>query len=450
MLELVGIELKRRLRNPLTWFIIAVLCLMSLLNIIEMKNKRLDRHFIGHDIHSFGSKHLNNWAEIKFDDMKKELYPKQYYSTYLYTDLPKQIVEANKENNISEINRLFAFYNLVKAKRGYVTNDPIRSKVFEKKAIDIWRDVSGGIPYDDINFYPIFSGISNMEEYYFLWAKYYHQLYIKDLEPIYPDDANNITYTYNYFYDILPFFIIIITILLTYNNINKDKNIGSLKLLFTQSVHRRDYYIGKWIGGTIQLLIIFLLPPMITNIVLRLTNHFVPMNYPILYLKDTMISFNSIPNYSEVAKSQWGFIPTFGLNTTISKYAPGHELVIDTVFPHRRMEFISFYKYLFILLLLTILFIAFAVALVQLMSAIINKEIISFVAASAVFILGTLVSSPFKYGEHLNLSPFTMEHASRIVIGTYNVTALTSIIILSLSTLLLLTIGVRYFNRKEI
>ena len=450
MLELVGIELKRRLRNPLTWFIIAVLCLMSLLNIIEMKNKRLDRHFIGHDIHSFGSKHLNNWAEIKFDDMKKELYPKQYNATYVYTNVPKQIAEANKENNIPEINRLLGFYHLLIAKKGYVTNDPIRSKVFEKKVMDMWIDISGGIPYDDIDFYPIFSGAANTEDYSLLWSKYYHQLYIKDLEPIYPDDANNITYTYNYFFDILPQFIIIITILLAYNNINKDKNLGSLKLLFTQSVHRKDYYIGKWISGVIQLVFIFLLPPIIINILLWSTKNIVSMKYPVLHLKDTIASFKSIPNYLEAIKVQSGYIPTFGDNTTFSRYAPGHELFIDVAFPHRRMEFISFYKYLLMVLLLTILFIAFAVGLTQLISAIINKEIISFVAISAIFATGILISSPFKYGEHLNLSPFTMEHASRIVIGTYNVTALTSIIILSLSTLLLLTIGVRYFNRKEI
>lgn len=450
MLTLIIMDLKQRLRNPLTWFIIGILCIMSLLNITEMKNKRLDRHFIGHDIYSYGSRHLYDWAEIKFDDMKKELYPKQYHSTYLYTDLPKQIIETNKENNISEINRLFAFYNLLKAKKGYVTNDPIRSKVFEKNAIDIWQDVSGGISYEDIDFYPIFSGVANLEEYYFLWSKYYHQLYIKNLEPIYPDDANNITYTYNYFFDILPQFIIIITILLTYNNINKDKNLGSLKLLFTQSVHRKDYYIGKWISGVIQLVFIFLLPPIIINILLWSTKNIVSMKYPVLHLKDTMISLKSIPNYLEAIKVQSGYIPTFGDNTTFSRYAPGHELFIDVAFPHRRMEFISFYKYLLMVLLLTILFIAFAVALVQLMSAIINKEIISFVAISAIFATGILISSPFKYGEHLNLSPFTMEHASRIVIGTYNVTALTSILILSLSTLLLLIVGVRYFNRKEI
>ena len=450
MLTLISIELKRRLRNPLTWFIIGVLCLMSMLNIMEMKNARLDKSFIGHDIHLYGSTHLNNWAEMKFDDVEKELYPKQYYSTYLFTDLPKQIIEANKENNISEINRLFAFYNLLKAKRGYVTNDHIRSKVFEKKAMDMWQVVSGGISYEDIDFYPIFSGVFNMEEYFLLWAKYYHELYIKDLEPIYPDDANNITYTYNYFFDILPLFIIIITILLTYSNINKDKNIGSLKLLFTQSINRWRYYISKWISSVVQLLFIFLLPPMISNTILWINKDFVSMKYPVLHLKDTMIGLKSIPNYFDTAKVQMGFIPTFGLNTTISKYAPGHELVIDTPIPHRRIEWMSFYKYLLIVLLLTILFIAFAVALVQLISAIINKEIISFVVVGAVFALGTLISSPFKYGDKLNLSPFTMEHASRIVIGTYNVTVLTSIIILSLSTLLLLIIGIRYFKRKEI
>ena len=137
---------------------------------------------------------------------------------------------------------------------------------------------------------------------------------------------------------------------------------------------------------------------------------------------------------------------------TFSFYATGHsyDLGIGLFFPHERMEVISFYKYLLMVLLLTILFIAFAVALTKLISAVINNEIISFVAVTGVFVIGTLISSPFKYDKHLNLSPFTMENASRIIIGNYNVTALTSMLILLAATALLLCIGNRYFKRKEI
>ncbi|WP_353093578.1 hypothetical protein [Tissierella praeacuta] len=123
---------------------------------------------------------------------------------------------------------------------------------------------------------------------------------------------------------------------------------------------------------------------------------------------------------------------------------------INIVDPHDKIEVIPFFNYLLMVILSTILFIAFTVALTQLISAIINKEIISFVAISIVFAIGILISSPFKYGKHLNLSPFTMKHASRIVIGTYNVTALTSTLILLASTIVLLIAGTIYFKRKEI
>lgn len=76
------------------------------------------------------------------------------------------------------------------------------------------------------------------------------------------------------------------------------------------------------------------------------------------------------------------------------------------------MELIPFYKYLLMVILLTVLFIVFAI--------------------------GTLISSSFKYEKNLNLGSFTLEHAPRIVTGIYNVTAPGSILILSASTILLL------------
>lgn len=450
MLTLIKMDLKQRIKSPLTWFIIFILCMMSLLNILEKRETRLNRRFQEHDIYSWGSGNLYNWAKIVFDEREKELYPKQYYTAEILTKVPEEFTIANDANNIKEITRLLSFENLLWAKKGYVKNDPIMNTVFERKVIKMWNDVSGGISYEDIDFYPIFSGSADTESYSLLWAKYYHQLYINDFKPIYPDDINNITFLYDYFFNIAPKLIVIIPILLIYSIINKEKNTGSLKLILTQSISRWKYYMSKWVSGVIHIIFTILFPPIVISTILGFINGFVSMKYPTLYLKRTMTSFKPIPNYLEAVKMQWGYIPTFGDNTTFSHYAPGHKQVIDMVFPHSKIDLIHFYKYLLMVILLTILFIAFAVALTQLISAIIDKEIISFVVVSSVFALGILVSSPFKYENKLNLSPFTMEHASRIVIGTYNVTALGSMLILSISTILLLVIGCRYFKKKEI
>jgi ABC-type transport system involved in multi-copper enzyme maturation permease subunit len=287
------------------------------------------------------------------------------------------------------------------------------------------------------------------EKYALLTAQYYYQLYKNDFEPIYYDDINNITYLYNYFFSIVPKFIVIISIIFIYNTINKEKNRGSLKLVFTQSVSRWEYYISKWISGLIYIIFILLFPTIIISLLLGMKNGFISMKYPTLYIKDTMTSLKPIPNYFDIIKAKMGSYPWFN-KTALGYYAPSHKTFVDVVAEHNKTELIPFYKYLLMVLLLTILFIGFAVALVQLISAIINHEIISFLVATGVFIIGTLISSPFKYEKHLNLSPFTMENASRIIIGTYNVTALTSILILLGFTILLLIIGVIYFKKKEI
>ena len=447
MSTLIKTDLKQRIKNPLTWFIIFILCLMSMLNIIEMKNKRLNRPFQGHDIYLWGSGQTYDWVQF-MDEMEREAYPEAYLAHYLYTIIPEEFVKASEENNIKELMRTMTFYNLIRAKGGYVTNDPIMDTVFYNKTIDMWNDVSGGIAYEDVNFYPFGDVFSEGKYEPLLIAKYYYKLYKNDFEPIYENDINNITYLYDYFFNIVPKFIVIISIIFIYNTINKEKNRGSLKLVLTQSISRRKYYISKWTSGVIYVIFIFVFPAIIISLILGLLNGFAPIDYSTIYLKNSMKSFKSIPNYFDSVKSTWGNYPR--LARTFSYFSPSYKVMANQAYPHERMEIIPFYKYLLIVLLLTILFIGFAVALIQLISAIINHEIISFVAATGVFIIGTLISAPFKYEKHLNLSPFTMENASRIVIGTYNITALTSILILLSSTILLLIVGGIYFRKKEI
>lgn len=73
----------------------------------------------------------------------------------------------------------------------------IKNPFFYNKTIKIWNDVSGGVPYEDIDFYP--RNYPYVEGRYnnLLAAKYYYKLYINDFEPIYKDDVNNVTYLYS-------------------------------------------------------------------------------------------------------------------------------------------------------------------------------------------------------------------------------------------------------------
>lgn len=455
MFTLVKMDLKQRLKSSLTWFVILILFMMSMLNIIETKDKRLNRSFEGHDVYDFVRGELwdwtYHWGKV-YGEREMKLYPKAYYSESMLNKVQEDLRKTNEENDVKEITRLMSFHSLLYIKLNLkLEEDPIMSKVFEKKILKIWDDVSNGIPYDDIEFMPFTEVDYGWTNYWIVSAKYHHQLYINDMEPVYSDEVNNITYLYEYFFNILTKLIILVPILFIYNSINKEKNMGSLKLVLTQSISRRKYYIGKWISGVIHIIFTLFLPSAVISIYLGFINGFVSFKYPTIYLRNSMTSFKTIPNYFDTITMQWGRYPRFGSYDSIFSYMPPkYNYIWDLVVPHERMDIVPFYKYLLMVILLTVLFIAFAVALTQLISAIINNEIISFVAVAGVFAIGTLISSPFKYDKHLNLSPFTMEHASRIVIGTYNVTALGSTFILSASAILLLTAGIIYFKRKEI
>lgn len=446
MFILIKRDLKQKIRSPLTWFLILILCMMSIINVNEIKNQRMNRVFEGHDAFSLSKRGAFKWSEL-FDEREKMLFPKAYYSESVKEKNEEQIIIANEANNTKEVVRLMAFNCLLWAKYNFVGNDMIMNTVFEKEVKDMWKDVGGGIEYRDIDFNSSAKIESNEGVWSLLMAKYYHYLYKHDIEPIYSDDINNITYLYDYFFNIVPKLIVAISIVLIYNSINKEKNSGSLRLLITQSVSRWKYYISKWFSGIIHILFIIIFPAITISSLLGCLYGFKPLNYPTFYIKDTMTTLEPIPNYLDAIKMEVGTYPKLKY-WTFSYYAPVS--TNNPTVPHRKMEIIPFYKYILIIMLLTILFIAFAVALVQLISAIANKELISFSLATIIFLLGILISSPFKYEKNLNLSPFTMESASRIITGTINATALTSIIVLSASTILLLLIGTTFFKKKGI
>jgi len=451
MFTLIKMDLKQRIKSPLTWFIILILCMISLLNIMDKREERSYRPFSGHDINRWERSYYD-WGQF-YDERDRISIPVAVYSNEMLTKTMEDAISANRNNDIREVTRLLTFNHLLRAKGGFVTNNTIGNPYFNNEALEMWDEVSGGIPYENINFFPTGNAFGETKYYQLLYAKYYYQLYVNDLEPIYSDDVNNITYLYDYFFNVVPLFVLIIPILFIYNIINKEKNSGSLKLVLTQSISRWKYYISKWVSGVVHVISMLILPPAFISTILGLKDGFVSFKYPTLFLKNTMTSFGTVPNYLDAIKMQEGHLTRFGFrSTTFSYFAPSHRIVIHPyhIYPHERVDVIPFYQYLLMVLLLTVLFVAFAVALVQLISAIINKEIISFVGATGIFAVGTLISSPFKEGKNLNLSPFTMEHGSRIVIGTYNISALGSTLILLASTLLLLVIGCRYFKTKEI
>lgn len=64
-----------------------------------------------HTIRTIVNKLLEGYGSMVLNKLK------QYYSTEIYTRVPKEFIKANEQNHIQEINPLMSFYQLLYAKR---------------------------------------------------------------------------------------------------------------------------------------------------------------------------------------------------------------------------------------------------------------------------------------------------------------------------------------------
>lgn len=445
MFMLIMSDLKNKLKNPITWFVIIILCTLLALNMLETKEERKTRSFVNHNVIGFRSTGIN-WSEQFINDKQKEAYPIVYDSLKLYDEIILDAEKATLEKDYREMTRLISFYNLLTLKMNNLSMDPVSDIMLKNDIYDIWIDISKGIPYEEVDFRPVISRMPKGNNQELLSAKYHHNLYINEIEPIYNDEINNVTTIYKYFYNIIPMVLFLIVIILAYNNINREKKNGSIKLILTQSVNRSKFYLNKWISSVIHIFIILLIPPLLISIITGFFNRFVTLKYPSFYLNNIFTRFKPIPNYFDRMAENYRVPELYP--RVFGHVAP--EYYGRNVIPHKDVDIIPFYKYLLIVIVLLVLFIMFAVAFIQLISAIIDNEIVSLVVSSVLIGGATYISLPFTQNVSYNLSPFTFFKISRIVEGTYNVTVLTSVVVMITSILILLISGCMYFKKKEI
>ena len=168
---------------------------------------------------------------------------------------------------------------------------------------------------------------------------------------------------------------------------------------------------------------------------------FVSLKYPIFYYPLGFKSLIPRHNFIEGLTYPYKYI---GISKLPQQSVRGFETIL------LGDEIIPFYKFIILSILFTVLFVLFVVALSELISSIVNNEQISFIALSVIFLLGYKSSKPYTHERHYNLSPFTMNNSAKIINGSYNTTALMSFIILILLTIILLSIGIAYFKKKDI
>lgn len=101
-------------------------------------------------------------------------------------------------------------------------------------------------------------------------------------------------------------------------------------------------------------------------------------------------------------------------------------------------------------LLLLLVSIMFYVVLNLFISFVIKNKIIAFSVSGLITLVGTIISQRWTVGDRYNLSPFTMNNPIMILNGTYNVTVLTTLIILAGTILFMFSCNILYYQRKDL
>lgn len=440
-------QLWRQIKKPMSIYLMLGICLLIAMNMMSVEDKRKNRDFNGHDS-NMNSTYLISFSEsfLNMGD-DREKYPLAASSFDFFDQTNNDVIQATLLGDDKETIRLNILSELMLIKLSRDSNIPIDRANLKRDIYDIWNHVSNGTPYDSIDFRPEFTQ-SGIEAQLLLEVRYWNELYQNDIEPIYDDEANNITVWYSFLYNVGPILFILVPILVTYASINNDKNSGVLKLLLTQSVSRKKYYFSKWIVSVIQSFLVIVIPSLSMGIFYGLKNGFVSLIYPVTYLSNIWTRLKPIPNYIENIFPD-GKQTALG-RSTFMHMAPSNPYEEIFIQPHQGVDLIPFYKYVLIGLIILILYVSLITALVQLMSALFNNGVVS-LAASAVIIGSSIGLTHFMtIGEHYNVMPLSFFKIGRIIEGTQNVTVLGAVLMLLLSIGLLLFGGVKYFDRKVI
>lgn len=462
MYHIFKTELKRKFKNPVLWILMLMIIVILYIN-IERSYETNEM-----DIILSYQPGINTLSKDEYytDSMKESDFGKDYedyisrfdngeslsfYNLNLHNyELGKK---AYLEKDIKEDNRIDAYSSLLYA--NYYANSIKNPNSALSKFVcqiankELWDEVSNGIKYEDIDFtnksnFNLYNVISTV-----FAARYNYYLYCNNLSPIENNEFNNLYVLYDWMHNIIPIVIIVIIILLNYDLINKDIKEGSIKLLITQSLSRWKYYLAKFLAGTVVALFALVAPLVISNIYLKTQITTQPLNYPIVYDEQGFFRFKPSFNYMEENFKKYEmYVHKAFYKIPYSKVDESSQFKWPLY--QRNVDLIAFNKFILIAFIYLLLFTMFLVAFVQLCSTIFNNVYLNLFATTAIYGVFYILSRPYLYGKHYNLSPFTMNNSARIVAGTHNVTMLTAFLILIFSTIILLFTGIKYFKQKSI
>ncbi|MBU5425830.1 ABC transporter permease subunit [Tissierella pigra] len=437
----IWFEFKRQIGQARTWFLILLIFILSFQKILDYKTKSLtETSAINFD--SLG-RYMENAGSRLLDEYKDGPKESQNASNVLI-DIGTQMRIAAKEEDYTEWERLASFGYLIRGKAAVQRFGGLREESFRIKSMKFWDEVNGGIEYEDIDFkFGVLGSTREKVDTYLITAKYYNILYKNNLQPVEKYHMDSMMFLYHYFNHIIPIVIGFIILAIIFNSINDEWNTGSLKLILTQPFSRNKYLGSKTIVGILISLFIIIIPASIISIGYGVIDGFENYNYPVLFMKDTMITFKSLPDYLEKDIETRGYNDSLGISLYAS--AEGGDRDIN-----KKLDFISLYKLLLLALVLLVSSVIFYVTLNLFISSIAKNPVIGFVFSGLITLVGTILSKKWTIKGGYNLSPFYMNNPVRILNGTYRVTALAALSVLLITALFIFLCNVIYYRGKDL
>lgn len=439
----IWFELRRKIIQPKTWFLMVLIFILSFQKIVDYNEKSLTDISSPEVTFDLRGKYMESSGNRLLDHYKDGP-EKSKKSAELLLNTGTQIRIAAAEENYHEWKRLISFGELINSKAAVQKMGGLREESFRIRSMKIWKEVSNGVDYDEVDFeFGNPMALRGYSDTFLADAQYNHILYRDNLHPIGRYHMDGMTFFYHYFNEIIPMLIGFIILILVFDSINEEWSNGSLKLILTQPFSRNKYIMSKIIVGTLQTLFIILIPAIIISMGYGILNGFENYNYPVLHMEKGLQSFKPLPNYLERDMGIKGYNDHYGISI--------YSHVVDPIVGFsKKLNFIPLYKFLSMALLLLIFATIFYVALNVFISSITKNKIIGFSASGLITLIGTVISQRWTIGDRYNLSPFTMNNPVMILNGTYNATALMALTVLIVSIIVIYLTNLIYFQRKDL
>lgn len=439
--------MKINFRKPFVWVVMGMVILSSIVWTYVKLDEQKSRPFIGHDVYRVGGMwyvdYLDTLMRLETNDSAdNENFIKSAQHT---NDIQRQLAVANQSDDIHMILELTNAFLLHDLRRKSTTLTTIEKIQLKNAIMPYWTEIFPSLPYDDFSLPPMANRDYELVNAMKLNLDYYYLLYENGTTPIYPDSVETVSYWYHYSLRVLPYITIAATILLGASAINSENSTGSIKLLCTNGIKRKAYYLSKWLSGSCLLFIITIGPMLVYGLGIGAFQGRLELAYPVTSPGNQLSSIKSSPSYYDQLSSQKeiDFLPH-----NLSLFVPNSPYM--GAIPVGGTHWIPFYQHFLSVLILHLLFIAFLYAYILILSTVIEQSALALVLALLTTIGFTGAAISLTSGDHINWVPYTMYNASRTTIGLNNTTILASTLILTFSTLICLTVGQHLFNRKSL